>query len=106
MTWWRPIGLVVLAIVIGPFALKRVIELTKLVMAGAPNPERLRNIPQRLRYELVKVVGQKKLLQWSGPGLAHAFTFWGFLVIQIALAESVSKTIRSKNCWAVSSSSL
>ncbi|MEX0874967.1 MAG: (Fe-S)-binding protein [Actinomycetota bacterium] len=89
MTWWRPIGLVVLIVLIGPFALKRVLELTKLVMAGAPNPERMQNIPRRLRYELVKVIGQKKLLQWSGPGLAHAFTFWGFLVIQIALAESV-----------------
>jgi ferredoxin len=89
MTWWRPIGLGVLILVIGPFALKRVLELTKLVMAGSPNPERMQNIPQRLWYELVKVIGQKKLLQWSGPGLAHAFTFWGFLVIQIALAESV-----------------
>ena len=28
------------------------------------------------------------MLQWSGPGLAHAFTFWGFLVIQVALLES------------------
>ncbi len=31
--------------------------------------------------KLVIVLGQRKLLQRLGPGLTHAFIFWGFLVL-------------------------
>jgi Fe-S oxidoreductase len=85
----RPLGLVVIALLTAPIAGKRALDLFRLVRTGQPNPERFRNIGTRLRYELTKVIGQRKLLQWTGPGLAHAFTFWGFLVIQLALIESV-----------------
>src|SRR6202008_2631590 len=41
------------------------------------------------------VVGQRKLLQRLGPGLIHAFIFWGFLVlgptIVIAMIGAVDK---------------
>ena len=33
------------------------------------------------RPEATIVVGQRKLLQRLGPGLVHAFIFWGFLVL-------------------------
>ena len=36
---------------------------------------------QRARNEATIVLGQRKLLQRLGPGLAHAFIFWGFLVL-------------------------
>jgi Fe-S oxidoreductase len=43
----------------------------------------------------VIVLGQRKLLQRLGPGLAHAFIFWGFLVllptIVIAMIGTVDK---------------
>ena len=84
----RPIPLFVIAAIVGPLALKRIWELTSLVRAGQPNPERFRNLPKRASWELRKVIGQRKLLQWTGPGVAHALTFWGFLVIQVALIES------------------
>jgi Fe-S oxidoreductase len=87
----RPLGLLAIVLVVGPLVLRRAWHLFSMVRSGTHNPERFRNIPQRIWYELVKVMGQKKLLQWSGPGLAHAFTFWGFLVIQVALAESILK---------------
>ncbi|HVL80627.1 MAG TPA: (Fe-S)-binding protein [Actinomycetota bacterium] len=87
----RPAVLIVMAAVTFAIAGRRAWELFKLVRAGEKDPERFQNIPKRIRYELTKVIGQKKLLRWTGPGLAHAFTFWGFLVIQVALLESVGE---------------
>ena len=41
----------------------------KLVNAGQPNPERFKNLlTTRTKYAMLKIIGQKKLLQWSGPG--------------------------------------
>ena len=51
--------------------------------------------PRRVRNEATIVLGQRKLLQRIGPGLIHAFIFWGFLVlgptIVIAMIGAVSK---------------
>ena len=48
-----------------------------------------------MRNEATIVLGQRKLLQRLGPGLIHAFIFWGFLVlaptILIALIGVVDK---------------
>jgi Fe-S oxidoreductase len=53
------------------------------------------DVPRRLRNEATIVLGQRKLLQRFGPGLIHAFIFWGFLVlaptILIALIGVVDK---------------
>jgi heterodisulfide reductase subunit C len=38
-------------------------------------------LPVRIRNETAIVLGQRKLLQRLGPGLVHAFIFWGFLVL-------------------------
>jgi Fe-S oxidoreductase len=83
----RPVPLFVLALLAVPIAGRRARDLYKLVRSGQPNPERKRYILQP-QYAVLKIIGQKKLLQWTGPGLAHAFTFWGFLVVQVALLES------------------
>ncbi|MHB1836575.1 MAG: (Fe-S)-binding protein, partial [Solirubrobacteraceae bacterium] len=49
----------------------------------------------RARNEGTIVLGQRKLLQRLGPGLIHAFIFWGFLVllptIVIAMIGAVDK---------------
>jgi len=34
------------------------------------------------------VGGQKKLLRWTVPGLAHAFTFWGFTILMFTILEA------------------
>ena len=34
-----------------------------------------------MRNEATDVLGQRKLLQRLGPGLVHAFIFWGFVVL-------------------------
>ena len=48
-----------------------------------------------MRNEVTIVLGQRKLLQRFGPGLMHAFIFWGFLVllptIVIAMIAIVDK---------------
>jgi Fe-S oxidoreductase len=64
------------------------------VRSGKPT-ERTDRIPRRVRAEAEIVLGQRKLLQRVGPGLVHAFIFWGFLVlfptIVIALIGAVDR---------------
>src|ERR671924_1479984 len=91
--------LVVLAMAGGLF-LQRAWTLWELVRLGRP-VSRLDDLPQRLELEGTVVLGQRKLLQRLGPGLMHAFIFWGFLVllptILIALIGVVDK--RSTLPW-------
>jgi Fe-S oxidoreductase len=84
------IGLAIITLASG-LASKRIAYLIRLLMTARPDPGRFRNVPKNLKYELTKVIGQKKLLQWTIPGVAHALTFWGFLVIQITLIETIGE---------------
>jgi Fe-S oxidoreductase len=64
----------------------------------APAPvSRGGDVQRRVRAEVSIVVGQRKLLQRLGPGLVHAFIFWGFLVlgptIVIAMIGVVDKHV-------------
>ncbi len=72
----------------------RVRFLVALARAAAP-VKRAGDNERRARNEATIVLGQRKLLQRIGPGLIHAFIFWGFLVlgptIVIALIGVVSK---------------
>jgi hypothetical protein len=34
------------------------------------------------------VFGQRKLLRWSVPGLAHLFTFWAFVILASVYLEA------------------
>jgi Fe-S oxidoreductase len=72
----------------------RVRMLIGLVRTAAPT-DRSGDVPRRVRNEATIVLGQRKLLQRFGPGLIHAFIFWGFLVltptIAIALIGVVDK---------------
>ncbi|HYU66023.1 MAG TPA: hypothetical protein VEK09_04670 [Jatrophihabitantaceae bacterium] len=54
---------------------RRIVWLVRLIRSGRPTPGRLDGIGDRLRAELVEVLGQRKLLKWSVPGLAHFFMF-------------------------------
>jgi Fe-S oxidoreductase len=62
---------------------------------GARPNDRPRDVPQRVRNEVEIVLGQRTLLQRLGPGLMHAFIFWGFLVlfptIVMAMIAAVDK---------------
>jgi Fe-S oxidoreductase len=64
------------------------------VRRAKPN-DRAVDVPRRVRNEVEIVLGQRKLLQRLVPGLAHAFIFWGFLVlfptILMAMIAAVDK---------------
>jgi Fe-S oxidoreductase len=44
--------------------------------------------PDRFGRELTHVLGQEKLLQKLGPGVMHAFIFWGFIVLLPTILEA------------------
>ena len=81
----------------------RVRTLVALVRAAAPaqRAQRSGDTARRARNEATIVLGQRKLLQRLGPGLTHAFIFWGFMVllptILIAMIGIVDK--RSTLPW-------
>jgi Fe-S oxidoreductase len=71
---------------------RRLWWLYRLGRTGQPAPERIQAVrehPARdAGAELTEVLGQRKLLQWSVPGTAHFVTFWGFIILILALIES------------------
>ena len=67
---------------------RRVWWLSRLVRTGQPAPGRVAGVPSRLRAELAEVLGQRKLLKWSVPGVAHFLTFWGFIVLILTIIEA------------------
>ncbi len=85
------IGLV-LTVVVAAIAGRRLWWLARIGRTGQPAPERidaLREHPARQgETQVTEVIGQRKLLQWSVPGLAHAFTFWGFIVLLLTIIEA------------------
>jgi Fe-S oxidoreductase len=66
---------------------RRVAWLVALIRSGQPEHGRWEN-RKLLRTQLAEVAGQKKLLTWTVPGLAHAFTFWGFTILFLTIIET------------------
>lgn len=62
--------------------------LAQLVRAGQPDRRRFRNPLAQAKAELVEVGAQKKLFKRAGPGIAHAFTFWGFTFLMFTILEA------------------
>jgi Fe-S oxidoreductase len=81
-----PIALAVTAIAFA-IAGRRLYYLFRLVSSGKPAPERLAHWGRRVEVEVKEVGGQRRLLKWTVPGLAHAFTFWGFTVLFLTIIE-------------------
>jgi Fe-S oxidoreductase len=91
---------VVLRIVVGmaltviAFAIagRRLWWLYRLAASGQPAPERFEmvraNLAGDIRAEVVEVLGQRKLLKWSVPGVAHFLTFWGFIILLLTIVET------------------
>jgi Fe-S oxidoreductase len=70
---------VVLSVAAGLFG-RRAHLLYRIVRLGKP-AGRTGEVARRARAEATIVLGQRKLLQRLGPGLVHAFIFWGFVVL-------------------------
>src|SRR6266480_5643313 len=85
------VGLVLTAVALA-LAGRRLWWLWLLAMSGQPAPERVaavREHPGRdVETQATEVIGQRKLLQWSVPGTAHALTFWGFIVLLLTIIEA------------------
>ncbi len=81
------VGLAMTAAAFG-VAGRRVWWLYRLVHTGQPDPGRLDGAGTRIRTELAEVFGQRKLLKRPLPGLAHFFTFWGFIVLAATILEA------------------
>src|ERR1700761_7553952 len=81
------VGLGMTAIV-GFFALRRVGWLVKLTLSGQPATGRTNEIGTRIWTEVAEVFGQRRLLKWSIPGLAHFFTMWGFFILLTVYIEA------------------
>jgi Fe-S oxidoreductase len=68
---------------------RRVAFLVRLIAAGQPSPGRLDGALKRfVLAHTVEVFGQKRLLKWSAPGIAHFFVFWGFLILFLTIIEA------------------
>jgi Fe-S oxidoreductase len=66
--------------------------LYRLGRTGQPAPERiaaLRAHPARgAETQVTEVFGQRKLLKWSVPGVAHFLVFWGFIILFLTIIEA------------------
>ncbi len=71
---------------------RRLWWLYRLATSGQPAPERIeavRRHPGRdAEVQVTEVFGQRKLLKWTVPGIAHFLTFWGFLILFLTLIEA------------------
>ncbi len=67
---------------------RRVWWLVRLIRSGAAAPGRGRPGGTRVANDAGEVLGQRRLLKWSVPGLAHFFTFWGFVILNLTILEA------------------
>ena len=92
MTVWVLVVGLLMNLIALPIAGKRIGFLYRLITSGQPAPDRVENVRERVgetvKDQVVKVLGQKKLLKWSVPGAAHFFVFWAFLILASVYLEA------------------
>ena len=81
------IGLLI-TLVGGAVAGRRFRWLSRLVRSGQPAPRRRNSLARTAEAEVVEVAGQRKLLRWTVPGVAHFFTMWGFAILLATIVEA------------------
>ncbi|HEY2195344.1 MAG TPA: 4Fe-4S dicluster domain-containing protein [Actinomycetospora sp.] len=77
-----------LTVAVGAIAARRAWWLFTLIRSGQPDAKRAEGLGGRVRAQFVEVFGQRKLLRWSIPGLAHLFTMWGFIILLTVYIEA------------------
>lgn len=78
---------VLLLVTLGAFAF-RTNQLVGFLRLGAPEDRKPKDIKRKIKDQLVIVFGQRKLLQWTIPGLMHFFIFWGFVILFTTIVEA------------------
>jgi Fe-S oxidoreductase len=76
---------------------RRIAWLVKLIRSGKKVEGRTDDIEERFKDQLIEVFGQKRLLNWNGPGIAHFFTFWGFVILGLTIFEAFGALVLSKD---------
>jgi Fe-S oxidoreductase len=66
---------------------RRFYWLSRLIRTGQEAPRRWQGLRKVGEAEVVEVAGQRKILRWTIPGLAHFFTMWGFTVLMTTIIE-------------------
>jgi Fe-S oxidoreductase len=74
--------------IIALLAARRVLWLVKLTLSGQPVTGRTDDVGTRLWAQISEVFGQRKLLKWSIPGVAHFLTMWGFFILATVYVEA------------------
>src|SRR5947209_4896699 len=74
--------------IIALLAVRRVLWLFKLVRSGTSVTGRTDNVGSRVWAQISEVFGQRKLLKWSVPGVAHLLTMWGFFILITVYIEA------------------
>ncbi|MGZ4501962.1 MAG: (Fe-S)-binding protein, partial [Nocardioidaceae bacterium] len=96
------LGLLMTAIAL-PIAGRRVWWLYRLITSGQPAPDRVENVTERLgqavKTEVAEVLGQKKLLKWSVPGVAHAFVMYAFIILASVYFEAYAVLLSRNPEW-------
>ncbi|WP_218611304.1 4Fe-4S dicluster domain-containing protein [Pseudonocardia sp. KRD291] len=87
MVWRLVIGLALTVIALA-ISGRRAFWVYSLIKSGQPANDRTDGLGQRIRTQFVEVLGQKKLLQWSIPGMAHLFTMWAFIILLTVYIEA------------------
>jgi Fe-S oxidoreductase len=59
----------------------RISELVRMLRLGRPE-KRTDHFGERVKHFTLMVLGQRGVLRDPLPGIAHFFTFWGFIIIQ------------------------
>ncbi|MBC7596891.1 MAG: 4Fe-4S dicluster domain-containing protein [Kineosporiaceae bacterium] len=99
MTVVLVIGLVMTAITLS-LAAQRVLFLWRLITSGQPAPDRIEGVTKRtgtaIKTELVEVLGQKKLLNWTIPGAAHLFVMYSFFILASVYLEAYGALFNSR----------
>ena len=81
------VGLVIVVTAL-TIAGRRFFFIYKLVSSGKVAPGRGGDIYGRVVTEFTEVFAQRKLLKKTIPGLAHFFTFWGFIILIATIIEA------------------
>jgi Fe-S oxidoreductase len=78
---------VIILVTLAVFA-RRVAQLVGFLQLGTGDDRIPRDWWRKMKDQLVVVFGQRKLLQWTVPGLMHFFIFWGFVILFTTIIEA------------------
>ncbi|HEV7205559.1 MAG TPA: (Fe-S)-binding protein [Jatrophihabitans sp.] len=95
---WLRLSLALLMLVVTvAVAGRRIVWLVKLIRSGKKVEGRTDDIGERAKVQVIEVFGQKRLLKWNAPGIAHFFTFWGFVILGLTIVEAFGALVISQD---------